>query len=251
MPPSSWTIRLLAASTLGFWHVPFVSDSWVSVSYNGIWPCSLPKIEVIENAVEYTKILANGAIVALDDTGTSSSVYSRWFSNSNAYESDLEAIKEYYYDAVVSELRAPESGTVNYVEEGGPDSERLVYACPAVDDDICGSGEAAAVINAGDQGFKVNLLYLCPSFFNKLVISPLNIYKAAALSLRLRVKFERYLALKISFSSRGTPEPSSGLIILANISLVPEGSYEVITDAGSSKERLLSVLNKSAGNNSK
>ncbi|UQC91435.1 uncharacterized protein CLUP02_16970 [Colletotrichum lupini] len=199
MPPSSWTIRLLAASTLGFWHVPFVSgtshfdwsirnykrslDSWVSVSYNGIWPCSLPKIEVIENAVEYTKILANGAIVALDDTGTSSSAYSRWFSSksyqdtrfyyyatiySNAYESDLEAIKEHHYDAVVSELRAPESGTVNYVEEGGPDSERLVYACPAADDDICGSGEAAAVINAGDQGFKVNLLYLCPSFFNKV-----------------------------------------------------------------------------------
>lgn len=88
--------------------------------------------------------------------------------DSNAYESDLEAIKEHHYDAVVSELRAPESGTVDYVEEGGPDSERLVYACPAADDGICGSGEAAAVINPGDQGFKVNLLYLCPSFFTKV-----------------------------------------------------------------------------------
>ncbi|OBR02094.1 protease [Colletotrichum higginsianum IMI 349063] len=181
---SVWLFTLFAISMSSFWNVPFVFgaahlnrsvrihkrslDTWVSVGRNGNWPCSRAQIAAIESAVEYTKILANGAIVALDDSGRSSSAYLRWFGHGNAYESDLKAIKEHHYGAVISELRAPESGTVDSVEEGGADPERLVYACPAAGSNLCASGEAAAVINAGDSGFRVNLLYLCPSFFNKV-----------------------------------------------------------------------------------
>lgn len=73
---------------------------------------------------------------------------------------------QHHYVAVSYWLRAPESGTVDSVEEGGANPQRLVYICPTADSSLCNSGEAAAVINAGD-GFKVNLLYLCPSFFSK------------------------------------------------------------------------------------
>ncbi|OHF00687.1 hypothetical protein CORC01_04004 [Colletotrichum orchidophilum] len=206
----SFSVRIstmLAIFLSSFWIFPFVFgaakpsrssrnyerslDSWVSVGHNGNWPCSSDEIEVIENAVEYTKILANGAIVALDDTGTSSSAYLRWFGDGNAYESDLETIREYHYEAVISELRAPESGTVDSVEEGGEDPERLVYACPAAGDSFCASGEAAAVVNAGDYGFSVNLLYVCPSFFNKVSHSRM-----------------------LSNWRQGTYTPSAGLVLL-------------------------------------
>ncbi|KAL0938160.1 uncharacterized protein CTRU02_207891 [Colletotrichum truncatum] len=207
MFPPGWIVTLFAVSALSLWDVHFVFgaehpnqplrnyerslDNWVSVSYKGKWYCPLEKIEAIENAVEYAKILANNAIVALDDSGTSSSAYSRWFGDGNAHESDLEAIKEHHYEAAISELRAPESGTVDFVNEGNPDSQRLVYACPAADDIVCSSSEAAAVVNAGDQGLGVNLLYLCPSFFNKVSQSTM-----------------------LSNWKRGEYTPSAGMILL-------------------------------------
>ncbi|KAK2729848.1 hypothetical protein CKAH01_10013 [Colletotrichum kahawae] len=139
----------------------------MSVGSGGNWPCSVEQIGEIETAVEYTKILANGAIVALNDAGASSAAFARWFggefqnidstdthSEDNAQVSTGETIKTNHYDAVISQLRAPESGTVKWVDEGGLDLNRLVYACPTADDGLCASSEAAAVINAGDVGFK-------------------------------------------------------------------------------------------------
>lgn len=54
-------------------------SSWVSVGSGGNWPCSVEQVGEIETAVEYTKILANAAIVALNDAGTSSAAFARWF----------------------------------------------------------------------------------------------------------------------------------------------------------------------------
>ncbi|TEA10431.1 hypothetical protein C8034_v009844 [Colletotrichum sidae] len=142
-------------------------NAWVSINYDGNWPCSLEHLRTIYTAVEYAKILANGAVVALEESGATSSAYRRWFGGQNAKRSTLEAIKIHHYEAVLAGLRGPESGSVKFVETGGPDSERLVYSCPALDDAQCVSGEAAAVINFGDEGLKVNLIYLCPQFFNK------------------------------------------------------------------------------------
>ncbi|TDZ29742.1 hypothetical protein C8035_v004233 [Colletotrichum spinosum] len=142
-------------------------NAWVSVDYDGNWPCSLEHLKTIYTAVEHAKILANAAIVALEESGTTSPAYTRWFGGQNAERSTLEAIKTHHYEAVLTGLRGPESGSVRMVETGGPDSERLVYACHALNDGACASGEYAAAINFGDVGMQANLIQLCPSFFKK------------------------------------------------------------------------------------
>ncbi|OHE97235.1 hypothetical protein CORC01_07489 [Colletotrichum orchidophilum] len=182
-----FSIRVAALSilsTLSFWHVfaiPDVAplgqhastpkrsfDSWVSVGHNGHWPCTFEQLDAIDIAVEYTKLLASAAIVALDHAGTRSTAYLRWFGKNNTSESDRLSIKTNHYDAVISQLRGPDSGTVKSIEEGGPNPKRLVYACPAASSPLCSNKVAASVINFGDEGFKVNLLYVCPPFFQSV-----------------------------------------------------------------------------------
>ncbi|TDZ19107.1 hypothetical protein Cob_v007916 [Colletotrichum orbiculare MAFF 240422] len=77
------------------WHTLFTAH-WISSN-------TYDKLK----SVEYAKILANGAVVALEESGTTSSAYRRWFGGQNAKRSTLEAIKTHHYEAVLAGLREP------------------------------------------------------------------------------------------------------------------------------------------------
>ncbi|KAF4881063.1 hypothetical protein CGCFRS4_v015933 [Colletotrichum fructicola] len=128
--------------------------SWVSMTKGSDWPCSSSQLKDIEKSIEYAKILANGAMVALDNTGTSSKAYVRWFGKTNTNKAQLSTIKTSHFGAPNRFLQTP-SSTVKSYDEGGPNSQRLVYACPPKDFPLCNGGVAAAAINSGDQMFKV------------------------------------------------------------------------------------------------
>ncbi|KAI8314653.1 hypothetical protein K4K61_004295 [Colletotrichum sp. SAR11_59] len=135
--------------------------------------CTQEQIDQIEPAVEYAKILAKAAMTALEDVGTSGVAYRRWFGDNNTNENTLASIKANNYEAVISGLRAPESGTVKSEDEGGPDKSRLVFSCPDSEHPVCepnpyaGTEPIAGMLNAGEV-YDNNVLRLCPPFFRQV-----------------------------------------------------------------------------------
>ncbi|KAJ0376032.1 hypothetical protein COL26b_005828, partial [Colletotrichum chrysophilum] len=91
----------------------------------------------------------------------------------NANENTLASIKANNYEAVISGLRAPESGTVKSEDEGGPDKSRLVFSCPDSEHPVCepnpyaGTEPIAGMLNAGEV-YDNNVLRLCPPFFRQV-----------------------------------------------------------------------------------
>ncbi|KAF5506080.1 hypothetical protein CGCS363_v005814 [Colletotrichum siamense] len=147
--------------------------SWVMKGYGTESSCTQEQIDQIEPAVEYAKILAKAAMTALEDVGTSGVAYRRWFGDNNTNENTLASIKANNYEAVISGLRAPESGTVKSEDEGGPDKSRLVFSCPNSEHPVCepnpyaGTEPVAGMLNAGEV-YDNNVLRLCPPFFRQV-----------------------------------------------------------------------------------
>ncbi|KAF4809370.1 pH-regulated antigen PRA1 [Colletotrichum siamense] len=147
--------------------------SWVSKGYGTESSCTQEQIEQIDPAVEYARILAKAALTALEDAGTSSPAYRRWFGDDNANDDTLASIKANHYESVISGLRAPESGIVKSEDEGGPDKSRLVFSCPDSERPVCEpiqhavTEPIAAIFNAG-RIYGNNVLRLCPPFFRQV-----------------------------------------------------------------------------------
>ncbi|KAK1852539.1 putative protease precursor [Colletotrichum chrysophilum] len=189
MTPSVHAVTLFILSILNFGHafaVPGVPGaghsariheraltSWVMKGYGTESSCTQEQIDQIEPAVEYAKILAKAAMTALEDVGTSGVAYRRWFGDNNTNENTLASIKANNYEAVISGLRAPESGTVKSEDEGGPDKSRLVFSCPDSEHPVCepnpyaGTEPIAGMLNAGEV-YDNNVLRLCPPFFRQV-----------------------------------------------------------------------------------
>ncbi|KAK2757411.1 putative protease precursor [Colletotrichum kahawae] len=189
MTPSVRVATLVTLLMLNFRHafaapgVPSVGQSariheraltsWVLKGYGTESSCTQQQIDQIDSAVEYARILAKAALTALEDAGTSSPAYRRWFGDANANEDTLASIKANNYEAVLSGLRAPESGTVKDEDEGGLDPSRLVFSCPDQTHPVCepnryaGTEPIAGMLNAGEV-YKTNVLRLCPPFFRQV-----------------------------------------------------------------------------------